>query len=218
LAVLVSLAVLTLLSQEPPPPSAPPLLPAPGDFEPRAPLAPQQSAPPSPRYAEPADLVPTQAEARAMEEKPSAAARIGGSIGAGAIGAAITTGGMAFVGSNGCLGGCASGSSNAFLLGTVFTAAGLALVSLGAWGAHRLLGGRSSVGWALLGGITGALLGGIAMLAIDTTTGNGTTRVPLWGYSVLASGLSAVGAGLMPELGNFLVVRQEQSVANPVRF
>ncbi len=181
------------------------MVPAEPPLEPRAAPTPGPVAPPIDVHAD--------------DDRPSRAARIGGSVGAGAIGAAITTGGLVAVGNNPCLGGCASGGSNSLLAGYAIVAGGLALVWLGTWAAHRLLGGKSKLGWPLLGAGAGALIGTFATLFADVATSRGgVLRAPLWVYSVVGSALAAVGGGLMSEIGDFLVVRQEQSVANTGRF
>jgi hypothetical protein len=216
--VLASFAVLLVLSQEPPPPSAPPLVPSVESDRPvAAPLAPAEP-PPEPRAFATPGSAPAPIDAHADEDRPSRAARIGGSVGAAAVGAALTTGGLDVVGNNPCIGGCASGGTYQTLAGYIVVGAGLALVWLGAWGAHRLLGGKSSLGWPLLGAIAGATAGAIGTLVFGALISPSSNTSPVWIYGLVGSALAAVGAGLMPEVGNTLAERQEQSVANRGRF
>jgi hypothetical protein len=200
--MVASLAVLSLLAQNPLPP--PPLVPA--DVPPLTPALP----PPPP--------VPPAAVEQ-PEDVPPAGTRLVGSLGAGVVGAAATTGALVAIGNVQCGGssGCAIG--NVYLgLGTVLL--GWAAISLGSWGAHRWLGGKSSVGWPMLGAIAGALFGLFAMYIVETAvvTGGNRTGVPAWTFAVSSTGFAAVGAATLSELGNFLSVRESQSVATAQRF
>jgi hypothetical protein len=203
--MVVSLVVLSILAQDvAPPPPPPPLVPASPPLA-REPVLPQDAVPPPP--------APPGEEAR-TQEGPPAGTRIVGSIGAGVLGAAATTGLLVYVGSQRCsTNGCGTGNG---YLGLASVLVGAAVIALGAWGAHRLIGGKSSVGWALLGTVAGAAVGFFGTLFIDTFVNASNPRsvglsFPFWGYVVVSTGLAAVGAGTMPEIGNFLQVRQEQS-------
>src|SRR4051812_1464945 len=131
--MLASLAVLSILAQDvAPPPPPPPLIPANPD---RVPVAPLAGAPPPP---------PPVEEARAGESI-NPGTRIVGSVGAGVLGAAATTGGIVYVGSAHCASGSSSCAIGNVYLGFATVLVGAALIALGSWGAHRLMGGRSSV-------------------------------------------------------------------------
>jgi hypothetical protein len=214
-----SLAVLSILAQDvAPPPPPPPLLPAnPSPYNDR--YAPGQAIPPPPP-APPASP-PVEETARADTPSIPTGTRMVGSVGAGILGAAATTGGLVYATGHNCNGSASCNAGNVYL-GFASVLVGAALISLGAWGAHRIMGGRSSVGWSLLGTFAGAALGFFGTLVGDSYANAGSARglsVPVWGYSVITTALAAVGAGLMPEIGNALVLRQEaQSVATPGRF
>lgn len=209
--MIASLAVLSLLAQNPLPP--PPLVPA--DVPP---LQRTPSAPPlTPDLPPPPPVPPAAVEQ--PEDAPPAGTRLVGSLGAGVLGAAATTGALVAIGNVNCGGSSACSIGNVYLgLGTVLL--GWAAISLGSWGAHRWLGGKSSVGWPMLGTIAGALFGLFAMYIVDTAvvTGGNRTGVPPWTFAVSATGFAAAGGATLSELGNFLTVRESQSVATAQRF
>jgi hypothetical protein len=213
--MLAPLVVLSILAQDvAPPPPPPPLLPAnPSPYNDR--LAPVPPPPPMP----PAN--PSVEEARETNTIPTGT-RIVGSVGAGILGAAATTGGIVYVTTHNCSGSASCSVGNVYL-GFATVLVGAALIALGSWGAHRIMGGKSSVGWSLLGTFAGAAIGFFGTLLGDSYASasrpGGGLSVPGWGYAVVTTVLAAIGAGTMPEIGNALVLRQEaQSVATPGRF
>jgi hypothetical protein len=217
--MIASLAVLAVLAQDMalPPPPPPPLVPAdvppPPRPPPATPLTPIPAPPPTP--------APMAATAP-QEEGPPIGTRIVGSIGAGFLGAAATTGALVAVTNINCSGSSSAscGIGNIYLgLGTILL--GFTAISLGTWGVHRWLGGKSSVGWAMLGTVAGALFGVFGLAFIDGVANAGKSSsptIPVWGFAVTSTALAAIGGATMSELGNFLVVREAQSVATGQRF
>src|SRR5205807_6089913 len=105
-----------------------------------------------------------------------------------AAAAGATTAGWYFVSNMRC-GGTVSSSFNCgfgqVFLGLAVTVVGAAGIILTGWGGHRIFGGKSSVGWSVLGAGLGAVVGLAAMFVFTNATTSNPT-VPAWGY-VLAT-------------------------------
>jgi hypothetical protein len=74
----------------------------------------------------------------------------------------------------------------------------------------------------MLGTVAGALFGVFGLAFVDGVASAGhsssSPTIPVWGFAVTSTALAAIGGATMSELGNFLVVREAQSVATGQRF
>ena len=189
------LLMLSLFGQEPelsPPPPPPPVAP---QSETRAPLQPAEVDP-----LPPPPLPPP--EASAVDEGPGAPARVFGSMGFATLGAAGTAA-LWYLVSN------CSGSA-CVLLGIFGTGLGVAGIVAGAWGGHRLFGGQSGLGWAILGVATGAVVGFVGYFLAAGAVRPGP--VAPWVPVAVASASAALASGGPLELGHFLATRNKRRV------
>ncbi len=199
------LVVMTLLGQDAPltPPPPPPAV------EPEAltppPMPPAEGQPPPVPLVTPPDEERYEGGVEDPEgpDAPSKGVRILAATGFAALGAGALTVGWHFVGQ--CRSGI-SGGADCFLAGFGVTALGVGGIVAGAFGGHRLFGGKSNLGWTFLGAGAGAAIGLIGFLfgAVIIQPRNVPTFAP-----VLAAGaVAAVGAAGVLELGHFLMVRE----------
>jgi len=202
------LVVLTLLAQAdapltPPPPPPPvepePLTPPPMPPDEAPPVVPTE--PDDPRWNEPRyeGGVPDPEG----PDAPSIGVRILGSTGFAALGAGGLTAGIHFVSQ--CRTGF-GGGLECFAAGFVVTALGVGGIVSGAFGGHRLFGGKSNLGWTFLGAGAGAAIGliGFYLAAVVIRPRTVEAFMPV----LAASALAAVGAACTLEIGHVLMVRE----------
>lgn len=201
------LVVLTLLGQEapltPPPPPPPvepepltPPPPPPDDGRTSVPIESPDDHPNEPRYV-------GGVEDPEGPNAPSVGVRIMAATGFAALGAGALTAGWHFVGQ--CRTGI-GGGLDCFLAGFGVTALGFGGLVAGAFGGHRLFGGKSNLGWTFLGAGAGAAIGLVAFFFGTVVTR--PVNVPTFAPVLVMSAVAAVGAACMLELGHFLMVRE----------
>ncbi|MBL8950618.1 MAG: hypothetical protein JNK82_07575 [Myxococcaceae bacterium] len=208
------LVVFTLLGQADapltPPPPPPQVEPEPLQVPP-PPLPQQDDGNPPPVRYDPGDVgsedtgePPPHASAYVEDpDAPSMGVRILGATGFAAIAVGALTVGFHFVGQ--CRTGFAGGP-DCVLAGFAVTALGFGGIIAGAFGGHRLFGGKSNLGWTFLGAGAGLGVGliGFYVGAVVTQPRNIEAFLP----ALLVSLVGAVGGALTLEIGHLLMVRE----------